>query len=181
MARCCRIDHDHAAPDKTPANIADGGYEQKQADNVRDEARNDQQERGKEQHDAVHKFAARRPAGGGFRTDFLQDAKSLQAQQKNTEEHRQDDQAERCQNTDLAANHNEAGNFKKWQCKQEQGHKRGSQLIYLSKDISGYNPYPASISCLYRYEHEHLYDCLQQSICFGNSTKAQWPYNETAD
>lgn len=64
-----------------------------------------------------------------FLAYFLDQAKALQAQQEYTDKHCQNNQAERCQNTNLVSNEDEAGYFQKWQRQQEQRNKRSQTIL----------------------------------------------------
>ncbi len=68
-----------AVPNQIPAEIADWWDEEQNTENIGDEARNQEQNPGKEDHNAMGKLATGVTAGFDLLTDLCQDAKALNA------------------------------------------------------------------------------------------------------
>jgi len=116
--------------DQPPAQVADRRHEQEQADNVGDEAGDEQQYAGEQDHHAMRDFAAGVLALGKLLADAGEHAKSLQAHQRAADDAAQDDQRHCRQDADFAADEHETRDLDE---RQSQDRKQEAHLSDLTR------------------------------------------------
>ena len=104
-------DDDDALAQNLPGEIAYGRDEEQQADDIRDEAGQHQEEGGNDDHGAMHHLAAGIAAIAAFGRNALKNADALDSQKSSTEQHAEDDKPQCRPDADHLSNHDESGNF----------------------------------------------------------------------
>lgn len=116
--------HDHAAAHKLlPDDIAHERDEQENADRAGDKTRYDEQDRGQNQHGAMHHFTVGHAACGGFGADTLQKAYPLHAQEEETEHCTEDNKTQCRKHADITADDDETGDLDEWHRQHDEGGK----------------------------------------------------------
>ncbi len=96
---------------KAPNRLAHWRNEQQNAENIGQEARQEQQDAGDQDHRTIGDLAAWIAAGVDFRLGAAQDAKTLDTQQNDARDTGQKDQADGRQNANLASYNDESRDF----------------------------------------------------------------------
>ena len=118
-----------------PGEVADRRQQQQNAENVGDEAGNDEQDRRQHDHGAMRELAAWITSGVHFGTDPGHDAEPLVPQQQRAGDARSQHQADRRQGADLAADNDETGDLQQRKREDEQGKQRNAQILTDRFDV----------------------------------------------